>query len=480
MVPARLSAAAQGRLIRLRAALLVTIVLAARAAAADDLAELDRIPDAVTAADNAPESSASPEGGGRHYLQEEPDFISRRDDLAVPLVGSIGPDWINRFYADVRQQLSLAEELTATYSGRLNLIAESDQSFPTHGTVQHDFREGYLSWSPGNDFFFDLGRVNVRSGVGFGFNPTDFFKTRAVVDEVSLDPRVLRENRLGTFLARGQYVFEGGAVTVLYSPKLQSPSPITLANAPSFDPDFDRTNGEDRVLVKASVDLANDVSPEFLVLHQDGRWTAGANITRGLSDSTTAYLEWAGEKRAGLIEDALSYGVRTGSLPANVPNLFPGSLSTHFQNDLVAGLSYTTPFKLTLTGEYEYHQAGFSASDWRNWFRIGTARPGSLLADGELWYIRLYAEAQQEPLAQQSLFLRGTWDDALVPDLSLGALTNINLYDGSLLAQLTVNYKFSDLWSVGLLAGAYLGSPRSQYGSNPQAASLVLSLRRYF
>ncbi len=67
-------------------------------------------------------------------------------------------------------------------------------------TSINDFREGYLSWEALDRTYLDAGRINLKSGVAVGFNPTDFFKTRAVVEPLSVDPTVLREDRLGTVM----------------------------------------------------------------------------------------------------------------------------------------------------------------------------------------------------------------------------------------------------------------------------------------
>jgi hypothetical protein len=68
---------------------------------------------------------------------------------------------------------------------------------PNHENVLNDFREGFVSWQPHDGIYLDLGRINLRSGAALGFNPTDCFKSRAVVEPLSADPSVLREDRLG-------------------------------------------------------------------------------------------------------------------------------------------------------------------------------------------------------------------------------------------------------------------------------------------
>ena len=123
-------------------------------------------------------------------------MISRRAVLVPAPPGA--PDWEERLFLDARKDWRLAPGLSVTYSGRLNLRAEDTLPIPTHENVRHDFREGYASWTPAPQLFLEAGRINLKSGVAAGYNPTDFFKTRAVVEPLTSDPQALREDRLGT------------------------------------------------------------------------------------------------------------------------------------------------------------------------------------------------------------------------------------------------------------------------------------------
>ena len=108
------------------------------------------------------------------------------------------------------------------------------------------------------------------------------------------------------------------------------------------------------------------------------------------------------------------------------------------------------------------------------------ARHGNIPGvDAELWYIRSYAQDQQVPMSQHSAFLRADWVDAFVPDLELTALANVDLLDGSGLVQATADYYLSRTWTIGGLASFTFGTRRSEFGSLPQAGSILLRLVRY-
>jgi hypothetical protein len=130
--------------------------------------------------------------------------------------------------------------------------------------------------------------------------------------------------------------------------------------------------------------------------------------------------------------------------------------------------------------EYHYHQSGFSRQDWKNWFDTGAASAGRTDIAGELWYVRGFANAEQQPLTRHQAFLRADWPDAFVPHLELTALAFVNLYDGSKLTQLSASYDLSDAWTFRAYISANIGGSRSERGSVPQAGSAILQLVRYF
>ncbi len=454
---------------------------AARRAAAQENNDLDLIPEAARGeAPPPPATSATSDGSQRIYLENAAILDSRRAVL-VPFPPPAQPDWEERLFLDARKDWHIAPGLSATYSGRLNLRAEDNLPIPTHENVRNDFREAYASWNPSPQLFLDAGRINLKSGVAAGYNPTDFFKTRAVVEPLTSDPQVLREDRLGTAMLFGQRIFEGGAVTAAFAPKLEDKSRIyTNATLPSFRPMLDRTNAEDRLLLKGSYDLAEDVSPELLYYREGSASRFGANLTRSIGQQTVAYVEWAGGRESSLIDRALAFGRATGTIPGVAPSPIPDNTRASFASTLAAGASYTTEQKITFNLEYHYSETAFSPQDWRNWFKTGAANTGRAPVTAALWFIRSYALDQQEPISRHTAFLRADWSDAFVPHLELTGLVSTDLQDGSSLAQVSANYDLSSAWTVGALAAATLGTKRSDNGSLPQAASLLLKLVRYF
>lgn len=448
-------------------------------AVADDK-DLDLIPDAVMTDERPSDKPTGTRGATKAYVEEALTFPGYRSRFTVPPPAAAHPDWKNRVSFDLRSEQAVSDDLSLAFSGRLNLYHQEGASFESRHDARHDFREGYATWRSGPETFFDLGRVNLKSGVALGFNPTDFFKTGAVVDRISEDPSVLRETRLGAFMVRGQRVWDGGALTLAYAPDIHDRGRAYATDNRSFDPGFDRTNAEHRALAKMSLDLGKDFAPEILAYHEADRTKLGLNVTRGVGDAITFYGEWAAGRRASLIEEAYRDGLKTGLFNAGTARLMPGDRDEAIMHDVALGASHASASKVTTNLEYHYHEAGMSRQDWRDWFDTGRGFSGNAGARSQLWQIRSYAVDRQEPLSQHSIFLRSEWQDAFVRDLTISGLATVNAYDRSTLLQLSADYHWSDTWTFGLRGTGNVGNGHSERGSATQFGSLVLKAIRYF
>lgn len=448
-------------------AVLMMAALAVPAAAQDD--DLDRIPAPEAAAPAvAPAKPADAPETAKVFVENAFTADAWRRNLAVPLA-SDSPAWADRLSLDGAGEARLGEAVSLSYSGRLDAV-EGDGV----GTGRESFalaaRELYATWTLG-ETYLEVGRINQRAGVALGYNPTDFFRARTAVAQVSADPADARDNRLGAAMIRAQTFWFGGSLTLAYAPKLADPSALGAGARDGFGPHFDRTNATDRLLASLGVTLF-DLNPQVLVYHEGGRTKVGLDLSYPMGDSGVAYGEWAGGSAQSLYDEAIAFGRRTGTLPA----VLPAGSARAFRNEAVAGFSWSFEDKVTLNLEYQYREASFTGSDWRQWFAVGAGGPD---AAGLMWYIRGYASEMQMPVGRHQLFVRAAWDDAFLPHLSLSALSFVDPRDGSGMAQVSVGYDLTDVWSLGLYGSGNFGGRKSNWGSLHQAASLSLRLTRY-
>lgn len=459
----------------------VAALLAPAAALADENSDLNLIPPSLAAPTPPPPEQATPpaaSGNPRVYIQNDITGSPQRTDLPVPVPGP-QQTWQERVFLDMRGSAALTDTLQAVYSFRLNAEAENDIQNPGPHTMLLESREAYLAWQPVPGAYVDAGRINVKNGVASGYNPTDFFAARSVVDPNTADPQVLREDRLGAVMIEGQYLWAGGSAVLLYSPKLSDPAPLrTTAQLPALGPFFDQTNTTGRWLAKITANVADDLAPELLLYHAGPETRIGGNLAQSVGRAVVLYGEWSGGWEPGLAAQAVEFGDATGMLSPQAAAASPFGEHRTFHSDLAIGGSYTTENKVSFILEYELHQAGLTTGQLRGFY--DAAAGGNALAGQAMWLVRGYAADQEQPLGQQQVFARVSWNDAFVRDLELDAFAFVSLQDGSAMTQLSGTYDLSDHWEIGALATGTFGSPRSIYGGQTPAASLIAKISRFF
>lgn len=415
----------------MRALALLVLMVTAPALADDDAA-------ALLLADKA--ATTTPEQGSdwRVYV-EAAAREARRQGAGTALHGG-------RLSIDARFDKTLAPGWRAVFADRLDM--NRSDGVPGNRDI-NTLKEAYLSWQPQPDRIADLGRINARHGVAFGYNPTDYFRAGALRSVVSLDPASLRENRLGSAMLRGQALWNGGSLTALYSPKLAD-----QPNDRVFNPDFGATNRRARWLLALSEKLSAALNPQWLLSSGAGQSPQlGLNLTALPNDATVAYLEWSGGRAASLAAQAL-----------------PVRDDAAFRSRLSSGLTYTTPGNVSLTAEYQYNGAALDAAGWNALRRGPPAAYG--LYRGLLTNI-------QEPPTKHNVFLYAVWQDALIKHLDLTAMLRYDAVDHSRLQWLEARYHWARV-DIALQTQLNTGQPGSNYGALPERRSWQASVRYFF
>ena len=346
--------------------------------------------------------------------------------------------------ADVRYQRDFGSGLRFVFSDRLDVGLTETAGENTVNSL----REAYVTKELGQSSVIDLGRINRRYGVATGYNPTDFFKTNAVRSVVSIDPYVLRENRLGTVMAGGQTAWSSGSLTVLYAPK--------LANEPSVEslsPDLGSTNARHRGLVVFTQRLAHDFAPQWLLYQEEGRSPRyGVNLTHLVGSSTVLFLEWAGGRRQRLLHEA--FGT-------------PGDRT--FRQQAAAGATYTAAAGPSITLEYDYNGTGLTRSQWD----ALRSTPGSPFTQ----YV-LFTGKLQDPPTRHELFAYVRWPN-VVRQLELRAFVRHSVTDDSRLYWIEGRYHWVNT-ELALQWQHTDGARNTEYGVLPQRSLWNLVWRQYF
>lgn len=389
-------------------------------------------------------------------LQSAPvEKVAVQNDIKVFVEGALGN-------ATQRYQLGSINirraSLDLNYSGRIGSglrVVFSDRIDNIHPTVAgsdaavNSLREAYLSWQPdGGESIYDFGRMNLRYGPGYGYNPTDFFRDGSLRTVTTANPLALRENRLGTVVVRGQRLWTGGSLSVAYSPKL-----ATRSSADGWSLDLGATNNRDRGVVVLGTQFSERVSTQFLAYKEEGLSPQiGASLTALLSDAAVAHAEWSRGKVPSLLSRAIA---------------LQGTSAT--RNRFSGGVTYTTLGKLSLTAEYQYNGFGLDQASWE---ALG-ANPTDQIA-----YL-IEAQRLQDLAPRQAFLIYVSQKDIGLKNLDLTAFLRVNLGDHSRLAWVELRRHWSN-FDLAVQLQQNMGRSSSEYGILPDRRVIQVLGTYYF
>jgi hypothetical protein len=353
---------------------------------------------------------------------------------------------IGRASLDFSHTARLAPGLRAVVSDRIDHLYPADAG--ADATV-NSLREAYLSWQPeAGNTIVELGRINLRYGSGYGYNPTDFFRDGSLRTLTTANPLALRENRMGSVMLRAQRLWTDGALSVAYSPKLAD-----RPNPEGWSLDLGSTNNRDRALVALSTQFSQRVSTQLLLYkEQDLSPTLGASLTALLTDAAVAHLEWSRGSEPDLLSRALG---QTDA--AATRNRFAG------------GITYTTLGKLSVTAEYQHNGFALDQSDWS---ALG-ARPAT-----QVTYL-LEAQRRQELAARNAYLIYVTQKGLLLKNLDLTAFLRVNAGDQSQLVWAELRHHWPS-FDLAFQLQQHIGSPNSEFGILPDSRIIQVLGSYYF
>jgi hypothetical protein len=381
--------------------------------------------------------------------------VDVQSNLKIYIEGAIGSS--NQRYQAGSVDLRRAS-FDLDYSARLGpglRFVLSDRVDNIHPVASGDdeavnsLREAYLSWQPeGGVNIVDVGRVNLRFGPGYGYNPTDFFRDGSLRTVTTANPFALRENRLGTVILRGQRLWTGGSLSVAFSPKL-----ATRPSTHGWSLDLGATNNRDRGVLVLGTKFSESVSTQLLAYKEDGQTPKiGASITALLSDAAVAHAEWSHGREATLLSRSLA---------------LPADLQT--RSRFAGGLTYTTQGKLSLTAEYQYN--GFAVN------RAGRAGLAANPAD-QVAYL-LEAQRLQDLASRQAVLIYVSQKDLGIKNLDLTAFLRVNIEDRSRLAWIELRHHWSN-FDLAFQLQQNMGRSSSEYGILPDRRVVQVLGTYYF
>ncbi len=358
----------------------------------------------------------------------------------------LGSQEIGRASFDLVYSAKVGQGLSVVLSNRVDYLDPVDAG--ADSTV-NSLREAYVTWqSDSANSIYDFGRMNLRYGPAYGYNPTDFFRDGSLRTLTTANPFALRENRLGTFVLRGQRLWNSGSLAISYSPKLS-----TRPSADGWSLDFGATNNRDRGVIVLGTQLSEGVSTQLLLYKEAGLSPKlGASLTALLSDAAVLHAEWSRGSEPDLLSRALLI---------SAPNAT--------RNRVAAGVTYTTLGKLSITAEYQY-----------NGFALGKGNSVVLGLNPimqEAYFT--YAQRVQDLATRQAFLLYVTQKDIVAKNLDLTAFLRVNSIDHSKLAWFELRRHWSN-FDLAIQYQQNIGRVTSEYGILPERRVIQVLGTYYF
>lgn len=302
-----------------------------------------------------------------------------------------------------------------------------------------------------DELVIDIGRINVRDGVALGYNPSDVFRTGALLIRRTEDPARLRESRLGVTGIRLSLDSKGGGFAAMFVPA------ITSSQNPSwYDPRWGATNGEhEQYYLKWTPPSLNGIYTNLLI-HKVSKnaATLGFNATNNFGQSSVGYIEVARTHQTDVIDIANN-----------------NTTLRQARTKLATGFTYATESRKTFTIEYNYNGNGLRKEIWDNqWQKLSSDDLGRGFAD---------AGRHQESIGRHSFLMSLQWERFASRDDDLSCLLKANLIDRSSFCycEWTLRKSTSEL---SISASKYFGNDYSEYGAAQQQWALGAKVRIYF
>lgn len=359
-----------------------------------------------------------------------------------------GDDGQSRYWRGAEQfslESSLTDSVRLVFRDRLDHVDTA--GLQGHHTL-NSWQEGYLNWQPVEGLAMDAGRINIRNGVATGYSPTDWFREGATRVVTDIDPTSLRQNRQGSVMLNGQWLWDSGAVSLLWSPRLSQET-----STASFSADLGSTNAQQRGQLSYSPQINDRLKPQFLALFsEDDAPQTGVNLSLLLNDNTTLYTEWAGGRQQDQWDKA-----------------WLRDSADHFRSQLTVGGTFTSASKISLTAEYQYNEAAPDRDDWE---KLRTLSPLMQAAYSG------YLARSQEIATRAGIFFFFNWQDSLVDKLEVNAMLRLDQVNDSQLYWGEFRYHFTR-WDAALQWQHYSPGNDTLYGAAPFDTQLNVLLTLY-
>jgi len=339
---------------------------------------------------------------------------------------------------------------TAEWSFRFRTFSDAEHTQISHDS-ENRFDELAVSWKPRPEFMLDAGKIALRWGEGYTWNPVAFVER----PKDPTDPRQPREGYT-MILARMAGNFPGALRSVAFTPLLL---PVTE----DVNSDFGK-HGHLNLAARLELQYS-ETDVDFYFLSNGSRSErAGLDFSHDVLDGLEIYGEWAwiSEQDFRLTTPAGTISTRRESVTS-----------------YLAGARYRTRPGTSIVFELQHNGAGLTSSEFQDFIALVDnavqAGAGSALMDraqslADSGYGRL------KPLRNYLYFRASRSALPYTPSIR----TTVNLQDGSYSIAPELLYTLRGRWGLRARLTFLGGGAGTEYGEKYYSRSFELRLHLHF
>ncbi len=388
---------------------------------------------------------------------EQPTYRLLREDTLLNPEGRIikFSEWRNRFYSNIRFNLHY-KDIGFISKFRPTISAEEGKS-----DIKNIVDDAYFDIKLGGRFFLYGGKKNIRDGVGFGSNPTDFLGEGKEVDFTKREEE-RRAEREGNYLFGVDTFYKNVTLIAIFAPRINNLQ--------------DESN---RVLLKANllIDSINtDMSLHYFYGDIPG---VGFNISTTMSDELVLYTEtafrWGSNRKSVKL---ISEGA------PNIYEINGPDVSERVYPHVVIGGHYTFKNGTNIICEYIYNGDGYNGKEWddiKNFVKYNNAEyKRGYLKDVALSNLLVSNKIISFREVRRNYIFARLNNPEILAKTDGAIVLILNADDKSFLINPSVDYKLKANTTIGLSALIFAGKNDTEFGMVPWKSEISMVFKFYF
>lgn len=339
--------------------------------------------------------------------------------------------------------------------------------------VDNVLEDAYVAYRVSPRVLLVLGKERVREGVGYAWNPVDFFRTRPAA-ALGRDPKEQRDHRPGHYVVRVEARSGRRGLALVYAPAFEGLDTDGVSNT------------VEQFWVRGS-DLVADTDVA-VYLYTGREYSGGVSFARVFGDALELHFEAVGRwLRSREVPVLVALGAQAGAV--RVP-LWLERRRDRLVGGTLLGAQYTFRSGVNLIAEYFYNGDGLTGREWRTVFDGLALARRSLEGGGNeftgrpdlprIFVLRSNQLLTPGESGQHYAFVRASGSVPLGRGLALSGFALVSVQDGSGTLSGEARYGLARDVEAVLGLDLFYGARRSEFGSLPVGSVVRASLRYSF